>query len=191
MIQLSQLIQNCSSNDLDDILRLYDHARQLQASKNMVVWPVFESSLVETEIREKRQWKLVIDGQIACNWATTFADKDIWEERDKGDAVYIHRIATDPRYRGRRFVEQIVKWARSYALAHGKDYIRLDTLGNNTGLIAHYTSAGFHFLGIYTLKDTSKLPGHYQKEPACCLFEMPVAMAHTIYKTSQIDKPWK
>ena len=51
----------------------------------------------------------------------------------------------------------------------------LDTLGNNTKLIEHYTSAGFQFLGIFELTDTSNLPGHYQVEPNCCLFEIALA----------------
>jgi hypothetical protein len=51
----------------------------------------------------------------------------------------------------------------------------LDTLGNNTKLIEHYSSAGFQFLGILRLSDTSNCPGHYQVEPNCCLFEIDLA----------------
>ena len=47
----------------------------------------------------------------------------------------------------------------------------LDTLGNNVKLIEHYTNAGFQFLGIFDLKNTSALPPHYQNTPAC-LFEI-------------------
>jgi hypothetical protein len=47
----------------------------------------------------------------------------------------------------------------------------LDTLGNNVKLIEHYTNAGFQFLGIFDLKNTSALPLHYQNTPAC-LFEI-------------------
>jgi hypothetical protein len=54
----------------------------------------------------------------------------------------------------------------------GKQFIRLDTLGNNAKLIEHYTSAGFQFLGMHKLADTSNLAGHYQREPNCCKFEI-------------------
>lgn len=167
-------IENCTPEDLPAILQLYEAARALQARRQMVVWPVFETTLMETEIRENRQWKIVLDGAMACNWATTFADKDIWEEKDRNDAVYIHRIATNPEFRGNNFVRRIVDWAKSYARSNEKQFVRLDTLGKNTKLIEHYTAAGFDFLGIVRLANTERLPLHYQREPDCCLFELAV-----------------
>jgi ribosomal protein S18 acetylase RimI-like enzyme len=168
------MIRNCTLADSDSILALYDDAMSLQTQKNTVVWPPFEKTFIEREIEEGRQWKLVIDREIACNWATTFSDKEIWAERDKNDSIYIHRIATNPLFRGNRFIDDIVDWARTYARSQGKQHVRLDTLGNNTRLIQHYTSAGFNFLGIFRLDNTEGLPAHYQREPNCCLFEMPI-----------------
>jgi GNAT superfamily N-acetyltransferase len=165
-------IINCTHSDLNNILFLYQCARDLQTEKQMVVWPVFERAFVEAEIEEQRQWKILVDDRIACNWAITFEDKQIWQERDKGDSIYIHRIATHPDFRGRRYIDDIVAWARDYAAHLGKEYIRLDTLGENKKLISHYTSAGFDFLGIERLKDTTGLPGHYQREANCCRFEI-------------------
>jgi hypothetical protein len=66
----------------------------------------------------------------------------------------------------------MVAWAKLYTSQLGKQFVRLDTLGNNTKLIEHYTSAGFNFLGIFKLTDTATLPKHYQYEPNCCLFEI-------------------
>ncbi len=165
-------IDNCLIIDSSEILSLYDAARSLQTQRKMVVWPSFEQFFVENEIHEQRQWKIVIDGVIACNWAITFDDKDIWEEKDKNDSIFIHRICTNPNLRGNRYIDAIVAWAKQYAVLKGKRYVRLDTLGNNTKLIEHYTSSGFDFLGIVELADTSNLPAHYQNEPQCCLFEI-------------------
>jgi len=165
-------IKNCTFEDVPEIFRLYRIASDYQRSKKtVVVWPEFERELVETEIAEKRQWKLVIDDKIACVWATTFSDEQIWEERNEDAAVYIHRIATNPDFRGKNFVSIIVDWAKEYALKQGKDFVRLDTLGNNVKLIDHYKNSGFTFLGMYHLKDTSALPSHYHNMPAC-LFEI-------------------
>ncbi len=165
-------IQNCTAADIDEIFRLYRIASDYQRSKqSVVVWPEFERGLVEQEIKERHQWKLVIGSQIACVWATTFSDEQIWEERNSDAAVYIHRIATDPSFRGRDFVSIIVEWAKGYATDNNKDFVRLDTLGNNTRLIQHYKNAGFDFLGMFDLKDTSGLPPHYHNVPAC-LFEI-------------------
>jgi len=167
-------IINSTSSDIDEIFRLYRLAADYQRSKKtVVVWPEFERSLVETEIAENRQWKLLIGDAIACVWATTFSDAQIWGEKNNQPAVYIHRIATNPDFRGNDFVGMIVTWAKEYAAQQQKDYVRLDTIGNNTKLIEVYTRAGFGFLGLYDLKDVSGLPVHYSQGPAC-LFDLKV-----------------
>lgn len=165
-------IHNSSSEDFTEIFRLYGFATEYQKTifpEN--TWPAFERQLVETEIQEKRQFKMVIDEQIACVWAITFTDPQIWEERDKDPSIYIHRIATNPDFRGHKFVHQIVEWASGYAKLHQKKFIRLDTCGNNLKLIKHYVSCGFDFLGIVRLQKVDELPSHYQ-DADVCLFEI-------------------
>ncbi|MDC6350447.1 GNAT family N-acetyltransferase [Zeaxanthinibacter sp. PT1] len=165
-------IENSTHADFDEIFRLYREASAYQRSKKtVVVWPDFDPDMVRTEIAENRQWKLLFNGQIACVWATTFTDEQIWEERNADPAVYIHRIAVNPDFRGHNFVQTIVDWAHDYAGEHGKRYIRLDTLGDNQRLIQHYKDCGFDFLGMFTMQDTSGLPDHYHGEKVA-LFEI-------------------
>ena len=165
-------IENSTIDDIDNIFRLYKMASTYQKAKQtVVVWPEFDRQLVETEIAEKRQWKLVIDGDIACVWVITFSDAQIWAERNADAAIYIHRIASDDKFRGYNFIAIIVAWAKNYARGIGKYFVRLDTIGNNIKLIEHYTNAGFTFLGLFNLTDTSGLPAHYHNG-AACLFEM-------------------
>ena len=127
----------------------------------------------QEEIAEKRQWKLMIDGEIACVWATTFTDPLIWEERNIDPSVYIHRIATNNNFRGKNFVVTIVEWAKKYAVANDKKYVRLDTTGLNEKLIAHYTKCGFTFLELRKLRNTDGLPAHYHNADIS-LFELQV-----------------
>jgi ribosomal protein S18 acetylase RimI-like enzyme len=165
-------IINVTALDIDEIFRLYSIASAYQrAKKTVVVWPKFDHSLVAAEIDENRQFKLIINGVIVCIWAITFTDVQIWEQRNSHAALYIHRIATNPNFRGRNFVATIVAWAKDYAKANSKRFVRLDTLGNNTKLIEHYTKAGFDFLGLFDLKNTDALPAHYKEAPVC-LFEI-------------------
>ncbi|GGX27971.1 GNAT family N-acetyltransferase [Aquimarina muelleri] len=166
------MITNSTINDIDEIFRLYEIASVYQKAKQkVVVWPAFERKMVEKEIQENRQWKLLLDNKIACVWATTFSDAQIWEEKNKDTAVYIHRIAVNPDFRGKHFIAILVEWAKEYAKSNHKDFVRLDTLGNNTKLIAHYTKVGFEFLGMFDLKNTDGLPDHYHNTPVC-LFEI-------------------
>ena len=166
------VIKNVTITDIEEVFKFYKIASEYQtAKKKVVVWPDFERAMVETEIAENRQFKLLINNEIACIWAITFSDKQIWEERNKDTAVYIHRIATNPKFRGNNFVADIVTWAKEYVNQKNIQFIRLDTLGNNTKLIAHYKNAGFDFLGLFNLKNTDSLPDHYQLAPVC-LFEI-------------------
>jgi len=155
-------IQNSTAADIDEIFRLYHWGTELQkAKKGSTHWPEFDRQLVETEIAENRQWKIMIDDKVACIWATTFSDPQIWEERNSDPSVYIHRIVTSPDFSGQNLVTTIVDWARAYANDNDKKYIRMDTVGNNTGLINYYGKCGFDFLGLFTLKNSSGLPAHY------------------------------
>src|SRR5215213_8627095 len=97
-------IQKCKVADVGAIMELYAAARQLQTERKMVVWPHFDESFLIKEIEETRQWKLILWQTIVCNWSISFEDKEIWGERDVDNAVYIHRIATHPQYRGNRFI---------------------------------------------------------------------------------------
>jgi GNAT superfamily N-acetyltransferase len=155
-------IKNCKEEDINEIFSLYRIATDFQKTRFTSHWPEFERSLVETEIAENRQWKIVIDSKIACVWATTFNDPQIWEDRNNDPAIYIHRIATSHEFRGLNLVGQIVEWAEQHALDHNKKFIRMDTVGDNPGLIGYYSKCGFDFLGLLKLKDTEGLPTHYE-----------------------------
>ena len=166
------MIRKMEITDIDAVFKLYKVASNYQKEKKtVVVWPDFDREMVANEILEKRQFKFLINDEIACIWAITFSDEQIWEGKNKDKAMYIHRIATSPNFRGNNYIYKIVIWAKKFAIKNGIQFIRLDTLGENNKLIEHYKKAGFDFLGLFHLKDTSNLPEHYKKAPVC-LFEI-------------------
>jgi ribosomal protein S18 acetylase RimI-like enzyme len=165
-------IKNVTPLDIDRIFTLYKIASNYQKEKKtVIVWPDFNREMVEMEIAENRQFKLLINTEIACVWAVTYSDLQIWEDSKKDSALYIHRIAVHPNFRGNNYIDKIVNWAKEFALRKDIQFIRLDTLGENFGLIKHYKKAGFDFLGLFNLKNTSNLPDHYKLAPVC-LFEI-------------------
>lgn len=154
-------IQNSISKDIDEIFTFYKSATELQKSFGMVQWPVFDRAMVESEINENRQWKLIIDNRIVCIWATTFDDPEIWGEKNNDPSVYIHRIATHQDFKGNNLVKEIVSWAVNYAKINHKNYVRLDTIGGNLKLIQHYQNCGFDYLGLTKIENSQNLPAHY------------------------------
>jgi hypothetical protein len=154
-------IQNSQTEDINKIFDLYKIATDFQKKKSVVSWPNFDRELIKKEINENRQWKIVIDHTIACVWATTDNDPQIWQKRNNDPSVYIHRISTNPNFKGRNLVREIVKWSKKYAIDNNKKYIRMDTVGENIDLINHYKKCGFEFLGLSKLTNTIGLPAHY------------------------------
>ena len=143
------------------ILQLYAAASEFQKSKAMVSWPQFDSQLIETEIREKRQNKMVVDINIACVWAIKQSHSQIWGEKNILPALYLHHIATNPTFKGRNLVFDIVAWVKVFAKKRNLQYICMDIVEENQGLILHYKKCGFDFLGLSKLEDTLGLPVHY------------------------------
>ena len=161
-------ITNCNLDDITEIFRLYQLARdfqKIQFPENL--WPEFDRDFIATEVIENRQFKIVIDNKIACIWAITYNDADIWEEKENNDAIYIHRIATNPEFRGNNFVQMIADWSKDFAKKENKKFVRMDTCGQNNRLINHYKNCGFEFLGMKKLKDSSGLQAHYHNADVC------------------------
>lgn len=161
-------ISNSTLDDIPEIFRLYKLATDYQKIKFPGnIWPEFDLDFITTEVRENSQFKIVIDNKIACIWAITYNDAQIWEEKENNDAIYLHRIATNPDFKGNNFVQMIADWSKDFAKKENKKFVRMDTCGQNDRLINHYKSCGFQFLGMKKLKDSSGLQEHYQNAEVC------------------------
>lgn len=167
-------IKNSLLEDLPEIFDLYKIGTEYMKSKNQVHWPEFPKDLIVNEIKENRQWKLIINDKIACVWATTLKDELIWGIKNNEPALYIHRIAANPSFRGQNLVKNIITWANQFGKENCLKYIRMDTVGFNSGLISHYEKLGFQFLGTTKLENTNGLPDHYN-EGDVCLFQKEVS----------------
>lgn len=166
-------IENSSHSDLSTIFEIYDAATLYMKSKNQVAWPLFDKKMILKEIEAQQQWKLVIDHQIACIWMTADNDPLIWDAHPNDKALYLHRIAVHPSFRGQGLLQEIFNWAHQNACNNGAKYLRMDTVGENKNLIEHYRSYGFKWLGMKNLTKEKGLPLHY-REGEVCLFEKTV-----------------
>lgn len=166
-------IQNSGIADLSKIFELYRFATKYMKSKNQVAWPEFSRNLIVKEIEEQRQWKLIINNNVACVWAIALSDKSICGVKNEDPSVYIHRIATSPYFRGQKLVKHVVRWADEYCIKNNLSFIRMDTVGVNKGLIEHYQKFGFEHTETKKLEYIGDLPDHYKEGPVC-LFQKAV-----------------
>ncbi|HLP12768.1 MAG TPA: GNAT family N-acetyltransferase [Flavobacteriales bacterium] len=154
-------IVNCTQVDLDLIFDLFKSAIDYQKRKGYDLWPLFSREMVEKDIADGRQWKILEEGNVLCVFAVMYNDPVIWLERDADPAVYLHRIAINPMHKGKRMMEVIRAWALNHAKRNGKKYVRMDTWGNNETLRNYYINCGFHYIGQQELKSVDGLPDHY------------------------------
>ncbi|MGK6341883.1 hypothetical protein ACMGDK_06555 [Chryseobacterium sp. DT-3] len=52
------IIENSNRQDIEEIFRLYRLATDLQRTKNIVLWPEFERSLIELKLMKKDNGRL-------------------------------------------------------------------------------------------------------------------------------------
>ncbi len=154
-------IINSECNDIEIIFKLYDEAVAFQKTKFDKHWLDFDREMVQQEIAEGRQWKIKEGEDVACIFAIAYEDPFIWKEKNEEPSIYIHRIVTNPQYRGKGYVKHIIEWAKEHALTNNKKFIRMDTWGDNEALINYYTKCGFTFLGTITPTASKQLPKHY------------------------------
>ncbi|MGQ0826928.1 MAG: GNAT family N-acetyltransferase [Bacteroidota bacterium] len=145
-------IVNSTLADIDFIFKLFDNAIEYQKKNGYELWPLFSKQLIETEIKEKRHWKILEGNTIVCVFSVLYNDPVIWEEKDKDPSVYLHRIAINPSFKGRHITNVIKNWAIQHAMEKNKKYVRMDTWGDNENLRKYYTSCGFNYLGQQHLK---------------------------------------
>ena len=154
-------IVNSSLSDINFIFELFDRAINYQKRKGYELWPQFDKLLIETEIKEKRHWKILNGEVIVCIFSVLYHDPVIWEERNDEPSVYLHRITINPAFKGKEMMKGIKIWAIQHAIENGKKYVRMDTWGNNENLRKYYVNCGFNYIGQQYLKETEGLPMHY------------------------------
>ncbi len=154
-------IENTVPDDLPMIFQLFDAAIAYQEKNGYELWPRFSESMILEEISGKRHWKVLEGDTIAGVFSVMYNDPAIWLERDRDPAVYLHRIAVNPSFKGKGLMPAIREWAREHAIQQGKEFVRMDTWGNNENLRKYYESCGFDYLGKQQLPETEHGPAHY------------------------------
>lgn len=153
---------SAETSDFDLVFDLYDKAIEFQKTVFDKQWLGFDADLVRREIAEGRLWKIVDDGGVGCIYSIAFEDPVIWGADSHISAMYIHRIVTNPHFRGRSYVRKIVGWAREHAADNAIRFIRMDTWADNLKLKDYYLGCGFAWKGTVSPADSPTMPAHYR-----------------------------
>ena len=151
-------IVNTTIDDLDQVMQLFQKAIELQGKNGYKVWEEIDKAGLEKDINSQLQYKIVQNDDILCVFSVQFNDPYIWRNRDKDDAIYLHRIVVNPVFKGQKQFEKVLNWAKQFALENRLRFVRMDTWADNMKIIEYYKSFGFRFIENYKTANEPELP---------------------------------
>ena len=154
-------VQRASRDELPAIRAAYADARATQAGQDAILWPEFEDWAIVAEI-ERGCLHRVVDGEALVGvFSVSYEDAAIWGDLERGEHIYLHRIARAATYPGRGLMAAVLEWARAHCREAGRCGLRMDTWASNTSLIAFYERLGFRVVGTRSIGADARLPPHY------------------------------
>lgn len=167
-------IEPCTVADLTLARAAYATGRETQRSQRSVVWPMFADNAITHEIKTGALFKVIDDATTAGVFSMIMEDPVIWGADERGEHLYLHRIARTSSSGARGLLDVIVAWARQQCHDRGRAALRMDTWAESTALIAYYATKGFHVVGTRRLGADPRLAPHYHGIELA-LLESPIA----------------
>jgi ribosomal protein S18 acetylase RimI-like enzyme len=155
---MNRIIVPASPDDLPLLFHLFERAIHYQRVNHYIGWSGYDQEFVKADVQNSLLYKMVEGQNVIGIFSVCHTDPLIWREREKGDALYLHRIVLNREFEGAKIFPTILQWAMEEAHIRQRTFVRMDTWAGNTKLINYYKSYGFRFVENYTTPDTSNLP---------------------------------
>jgi len=155
---MENIIIPATVNDLTLIYNLFEEAIRYQKKNGYIGWNNYDKEFIKTDVTQGLLFKIVNLNDVLGIFTVCHTDKLIWREREKGDAIYLHRIVLNRNFQGTKIFNTVLAWSLEYARTHKRKFVRMDTWADNFKLINYYKSYGFKFIENYTTQNTADLP---------------------------------
>ncbi|MGZ3902365.1 MAG: GNAT family N-acetyltransferase [Bacteroidia bacterium] len=142
---------------------MFEEAINYIKRNKFVGWTTYDKPCLIRDLENKLQFKVISEQEILAVFSITLNDKLIWREMENGDAIYLHRIVVNPKFKGQKQFEKILNWVKIFASEKGMKFIRMDTWAANPNIIQYYKSFGFTHIEDFTTPDTKELPKQHRK----------------------------
>jgi GNAT superfamily N-acetyltransferase len=154
-------MREAGPGDLDRVVELIEQRTEWLRNRGSDQWSTNRHRLrprMTAAIKRGETWVLVnlrheVLGTVT---ASTKADPDFWtHEEQQTPALYLSRLATDPRYAGQKLGRIMLRWSLYEAHRRGLAKVRFDAWKTSPGLHDYYRSQGWTYLR------TVEAPGRY------------------------------
>lgn len=154
----NRIIIPANPDDLDLVLKLFEEAIRYQKENNYIGWQSMDRKFIEEDVKHGQLYKVLSNDDTLGIFCICFNDQLIWRNKEKGDAIYLHRIVLNREYPDSKMFATVLEWAVKQARNQNLKYVRMDTWAANTKLIGYYQKYGFQFIENYTTEDSTDLP---------------------------------
>ena len=132
---------------MSEVGALLDEATVWVGERGYEQWPVpYPRDEIAAAIEREEVYVAELDGDVVATVTLLWDDPTYWGDRPD-DAAYVHKLAVRRACAGQRIGSAIVEWADRTAAAAGRDFLRLDCLGDNPGIRSYYERLGFEHRG--------------------------------------------
>lgn len=151
-------IYNTEIKDLNRVCQLWEDAIHFQKSKGFPEYKWDDREKQKQSILKKDHYKLMLRDEIIGVFNLQTSDKIVWREMDKNDAIYLHGVLVDSKYKGQKVFQNVMDLLVSYTQKQNRRFIRLDTWANNPSLINYYKKFGFDVVEEFQTPQSPKVP---------------------------------
>jgi hypothetical protein len=152
------MITEAVISDMPVICQLFEEAIAFQQKHHYAGWKNYDRTFLQRDVEQRLLFKIMNDEKIAGIFSICYADPLIWREKERGDAIYLHRIVANRNVNEGPVFAGILNWAKYVAVQKGLRFIRMDTWAENSKLIDYYRGYGFRFVENFTTANTTALP---------------------------------
>ena len=157
------IIKKSVKEDMEMFYKLWQQAIAYHIENDYPIFPVFPREQIWNEIEEGLHYSVYSKkDKFIGFFSLALEDYIIWEELEKGDAVYIHRMCSNRKFKEYNLSKIVLDWAYQYVKERKRKYVRMDTWGENKSLVNHYIFSGFKFKKYRKLGKISELASHYE-----------------------------
>jgi predicted N-acetyltransferase YhbS len=140
-------VRPCQAGDVAEVGALLDEATVWVRERGYEQWPLpYPRDELASAIDRGEVYVAELDGEVVATVTLLWDDPRYWGERP-ADAAYVHKLAVRRACAGQRIGNAIVEWADRTAATAGRDFLRLDCIGDNPGIRAYYERLGFEHRG--------------------------------------------
>lgn len=133
----------------------------MQRARGGNEWPAFTDQAILREINEQRLLRVVANDALAGVFSVAYEDAAIWGSHERGEHLYLHRIARAAACPAGGLVDVVLIWAIERCRTLERAGLRMDTWAGNTALIEFYGRRGFHLVEERRLGADPRLAPHY------------------------------